>query len=72
MMSLLLSWVARRIRSKLLILLANQDNVMNQLLLGLVLFFGIHSISIVALPLRDRLAAKRNDLEALAKQLCVI
>jgi len=31
---------------------------MNQLLLGLALFFGIHSISIFALPLRDRLAAK--------------
>lgn len=31
---------------------------MEQLLLGIVLFFGIHSISIVALPLRDKLAAK--------------
>ena len=31
---------------------------MMQFLLGLVLFFGIHSISIVALPLRDKLAAK--------------
>jgi uncharacterized membrane protein len=31
---------------------------MQQLLSGLVLFFGLHSISIVALPLRDRLAAK--------------
>ena len=31
---------------------------MLQLILGLVLFLGIHSISIVALPLRDRLAAK--------------
>ena len=31
---------------------------MLQLLLGLVLFFGMHSMSIVALPLRDRLAAK--------------
>jgi len=31
---------------------------MLQLLLGLVLFFGIHSMSIVALPLRNRLAAK--------------
>ena len=31
---------------------------MLQLLLGLVLFFGIHSVSVVALPLRDRLAAK--------------
>lgn len=29
---------------------------MLQLLLGLVLFFGIHSVSIVALPLRDKLA----------------
>jgi uncharacterized membrane protein len=33
---------------------------MMQLLLGLVLFFGIHSVSIVALPLRDRLAAKSD------------
>ena len=32
---------------------------MKQLLFGLVLFFGMHSISIVALPLRDRLAANR-------------
>jgi uncharacterized membrane protein len=31
---------------------------MGQLILGLVLFFGMHSVSIVALPLRDRLAAK--------------
>lgn len=31
---------------------------MTQFLLGLVLFFGIHSISIYALGLRDRLAAK--------------
>jgi uncharacterized membrane protein len=31
---------------------------MGQLILGLVLFFGMHSASIVALPLRDRLAAK--------------
>lgn len=31
---------------------------MEQLILGLVLFFGMHSVSIVALPLRDRLAAK--------------
>ena len=31
---------------------------MLQLLLGLVLFFGMHSMSIVALPLRDKLAAK--------------
>ena len=31
---------------------------MLQLILGLVLFFGMHSISIVALPLRDQLAAK--------------
>ena len=31
---------------------------MLQLLLGLALFFGIHSVSIVALPLRNRLAAK--------------
>ncbi len=31
---------------------------MTQLLIGLILFFGMHSIAIVALPLRDRLAAK--------------
>jgi uncharacterized membrane protein len=31
---------------------------MEQLIVGLVLFFGMHSASIVALPLRDRLAAK--------------
>jgi uncharacterized membrane protein len=31
---------------------------MAQLILGLVLFFGIHSVSIVALPLRDNFAAK--------------
>jgi len=31
---------------------------MEQLILGLVLFFGVHSVSIVALPLRDRLAAR--------------
>ncbi len=31
---------------------------MEQLILGLVLFFGMHSVSIVALPLRDKLAAK--------------
>ncbi len=31
---------------------------MRQLLLGLVLFFGMHSMSIAALPLRDKLAAK--------------
>lgn len=31
---------------------------MLQLLLGLALFFGMHSMSIVALPLRDKLAAK--------------
>jgi uncharacterized membrane protein len=31
---------------------------MEQLIVGLVLFFGMHSVSIVALPLRDRLAAK--------------
>lgn len=33
---------------------------MAQFLLGMVLFFGIHSISIVALPLRDSLAAKSD------------
>ncbi len=32
---------------------------MSLLLLGLVLFIGIHSISIVALPLRNHLAAKK-------------
>lgn len=31
---------------------------MLQLILGLLVFFGIHSISIVALPLRNQLAAK--------------
>ncbi len=31
---------------------------MLQLLLGLALFLGIHSVSIIALPLRDSLAAK--------------
>jgi len=31
---------------------------MEQFVVGLVLFFGMHSASIVALPLRDRLAAK--------------
>jgi len=31
---------------------------MTQMILGLILFFGMHSIAIVALPLRDRLAAK--------------
>lgn len=31
---------------------------MLQLLLGLVLFFGMHSMSILALPQRDKLAAK--------------
>ncbi len=31
---------------------------MLQLLLGIVLFLGMHSASIVALPLRDRMAAK--------------
>lgn len=30
------------------------------LIVGLILFLGIHSISIVALPLRDRLAAKSD------------
>lgn len=34
---------------------------MLQLLLGIVLFIGIHSVSIVAAPLRDRMAA-RSDL----------
>lgn len=31
---------------------------MLQLLLGIALFFGMHSVAIVALPLRDRMAAK--------------
>lgn len=31
---------------------------MLQLLIGLVVFFGVHSVAIVALPLRDRMAAK--------------
>lgn len=31
---------------------------MVQLLLGIVLFFGMHSASILALPMRDRIAAK--------------
>ncbi len=34
---------------------------MAQLLLGIVLFFGMHSASILALPLRDRLVA-RNEM----------
>ena len=33
---------------------------MLQLLLGIVLFLGMHSASIVALPLRDRMAAKSD------------
>lgn len=33
---------------------------MLQLITGLALFFGIHSVSIVALPLRDSLAAKSD------------
>lgn len=35
---------------------------MAQLLLGILLFFGMHSMSIVALPLRDKLAAKSENL----------
>jgi uncharacterized membrane protein len=31
---------------------------MLQLLLGIALFFGMHSVAIVALPLRDRMSAK--------------
>ncbi len=31
---------------------------MTTLLIGLLIFFGIHSISVIALPLRNRLAAK--------------
>ncbi|MDH3337569.1 MAG: NnrU family protein [Gammaproteobacteria bacterium] len=34
---------------------------MLQLLLGIVLFFGIHSASIVALPIRDTIAAKSEN-----------
>ena len=33
---------------------------MQQFITGLVLFFGIHSISIIALPLRDKIAAKSD------------
>jgi uncharacterized membrane protein len=33
---------------------------MLQLLIGLVLFFGIHSVAIVALPMRDKMAAKSD------------
>ena len=35
---------------------------MLQLIIGIILFFGIHSASIVALPLRDRAAAKSEYL----------
>lgn len=31
---------------------------MTTLILGIVLFFGIHSVSLIALPMRDRLAAR--------------
>jgi len=34
---------------------------MLQLLIGIVLFFGMHSVSIVALPLRDRIVAKSEN-----------
>ena len=34
---------------------------MLQLLIGIVLFFGLHSASIVALPLRDRIVAKSEN-----------
>lgn len=34
---------------------------MLQLLIGIVLFFGMHSASIVALPLRDRIVAKSEN-----------
>lgn len=34
---------------------------MLQLLLGLVLFLGMHSVAIVALPLRDRMATKSEN-----------
>lgn len=33
---------------------------MLQLLIGIILFFGVHSASIVALPLRDRMVAKNE------------
>jgi len=33
---------------------------MTQLIAGIAVFFGIHSISVFALPLRDRLAAKSD------------
>lgn len=33
---------------------------MLQLLLGIALFFGMHSVAIVALPLRDKLAASKG------------
>lgn len=35
---------------------------MLQLLIGIVLFFGMHSASIVALPVRDRMVAKNDAL----------
>jgi len=35
---------------------------MLQLLMGIVLFFGMHSASIVALPLRDRIVAKSENM----------
>ena len=34
---------------------------MLQLLIGIVLFFGMHSASIVALPVRDRMVAKNEN-----------
>ena len=34
---------------------------MLQLLIGIVLYFGMHSASIVALPIRDRMAAKSDN-----------
>ena len=45
---------------------------MLQFLLGLVLFFGIHSVSIVALPLRDRLAAKSDTAWKLVYSLIAL
>jgi uncharacterized membrane protein len=37
------------------------DAGMLQLLIGIVLFFGMHSASIVALPIRERVAAKSEN-----------
>ena len=34
---------------------------MLQLLIGIILFFGMHSASIVALPVRDRMVARSEN-----------